>query len=311
MNQAASTDSPASPLAAFSNQLAAIVDQLGASTLGVRGRHRQGLASGTLWRPGIVVTSAHVFRRTPAALTLVADGARELDATLVGIDSSTDIAVFRLADDTLAAATLGDGSGVKAGSLAIAVGRSSHGELTASYGIVNRVSGPWETWLGGHVDRLIRLDGGIYDGLSGGPVADASGAVIGIATAALSRSYGIVVPASTVSRVVDALLAKGHVARPFLGIGAQPVPLRKAGAPDAVGLLITSLVAGGPAESAGILVGDILASVHGQPASSLAELRFALADQIGKPVVASVVRGGQAIDVSVTVGQWPTERRRC
>jgi len=311
VNQTASTDSSASPLAAFSDALAAVVEQVGASTLGVRGRHRQGLASGTAWRAGILVTSAHVFRRTPAALTLVADGAREIDATLVGIDSSTDLAVFRLADDAVPAAALGDASGIKAGSLAIAVGRSPHAELSASYGVVNRVSGAWETWLGGHVDRLIRLDGGIREGLSGGPVADARGAVIGIATAALSRSYGIVVPASTVSRVVDALLAKGHVARPFLGIGAQPVPLKRAGEPDGVGLLITSLVSGGPADAAGILVGDILASVHGQPASSLAELRFALADQIGKPVVASVVRGGQAIDISVTVGQWPTERRRC
>ena len=81
-------------------------------------------------------------------------------------------------------------------------------DLTASYGIVNRTSGPWETWLGGQLDRLIRLDGGLYDGLSGGPVADATGHVIGIASAALSRSYGIVVPVGTVDRVVDALAGR-------------------------------------------------------------------------------------------------------
>ncbi len=114
---------------------------------------------------------------------------------------------------------------VRAGHFAIAVGRSGEGDTVASAGVVNRVGGPWQTWLGGAIDRLIRLDGGVYDGLSGAPVADADGAVIGVATAALSRSYGIVVPTSTVARVVDALLAHGRVARPWLGIGAQTVPL--------------------------------------------------------------------------------------
>ncbi len=111
------------------------------------------------------------------------------------------------------------------GHVAIAVGRSGEGDTIASAGLVNRAGGPWQTWLGGPIDRLIRLDGGIYDGLSGAPVADASGAVIGTATSALSRSYGIVVPAATVSRVVDALLAHGRVGRAWLGIGAQTVPV--------------------------------------------------------------------------------------
>ena len=180
---------------------------------------------------------------------------------------------------------------------------------------MNRTSGPWETWLGGQLDRLIRLDGGVYEGLSGGPVADASGAVFGMATAALSRSYGIVVPASTVSRVVDAFLAKGHVTRAFLGIGAQPVPLENARGPGesgaGVGLLITALVSGGPAAAAGLLVGDILVSIDGTPVASLPDLRVTLAGQIGKAVTVSVLRGGQAREVSLTVGQWPTQRHHC
>ena len=309
------SDAAANPLAALSSSLASIVESVGASTLGVHGRHRHGLASGVMWRSGILVTVAHVFRRTPATVSVVAEDGRELNAALVGIDSSTDIAVFRLVDDSVPAATLGDASSIKAGNLAIAVGRSPQGDLTASYGLVNRTSGPWETWLGGQVDRLIRLDGGIYDGLSGGPVADASGAVFGIATAALSRTYGVVVPASTVSRIADALLTKGHVTRAFLGIGAQPVPLTNSRGPDepggGVGLLITSLVSGGPADTAGILVGDIFVSVDGKPASSLPDLRVALAEQIGKPVTVSMVRAGQRKEVSLTVGQWPTQTHHC
>jgi len=308
-------DAAPNPLAALSSSLAGLVESVGASTLGVQGRHRRALASSVVWQSRILVTAAHVFRRTPTTVSVVADGGRELNAALVGMDASTDIAVFRLDDDSVPAATLGDASAIKPGHLAIAVGRSAQGDLTASYGIVNRKSGPWETWLGGQLDRLIRLDGGVYDGLSGAPVADASGAVFGMATAALSRSYGIVVPASTVSRIVDALLAQGHVARAFLGIGAQPVPLESARGPDAsgagVGLLITALVSGGPAAAAGLLVGDILVSIDGTPVSSLPDLRVTLAGQIGKAVTVSVLRGGQAREVSLTVGQWPAQRHHC
>jgi serine protease Do len=311
------TDNPGTnPLIAISDSLAAIVDGVGKSTVAVCGRRRE-VASGVVWRPGVLVTVAHVFRRAPAAISLVAEGGRGLDAALIGIDSTTDIAVFRLPDESVATAETGDASSVRAGHLAIAIGRGSAGDLTASYGLVNRTGGAWQTWLGGHIDRLIRLDGGVYDGLSGGPVADASRSVIGIATSALSRSYGIVVPALTVSRVVEALLIKGHVARAFLGISAQPVPLPRAGGESMaeddrkVGLLITSLAADGPADQAGVLIGDILVSVAGQPAVSLHDVRNALADHIGQQVRVVVLRGGAPTELQLTVGKWPTERQCC
>ncbi len=219
---------PSNPaFAAHSDALAALVERVAASTFAVRGR-RGTLATAVVWQPGLVVTAAHVFRRAPAAITLVGAEGQSVEATLVGLDSSTDIALFRLAvtDGTaFPPVVTGDAAGVRAGHVVVAVGRSGEGDAIASSGIVNRAAGPWQTWLGGSLDRLIRLDGGVYDGLSGAPVADARGAVIGLATAALSRSYGIVVPTSTVARVVAALLANGHVARPWLGIGAQPVPV--------------------------------------------------------------------------------------
>jgi S1-C subfamily serine protease len=297
-------------LQARSEAVAAIVERVGVSTLAVIGR-RDAVASGVAWRPGLVVSAAHAFRRTPAAATLVGAGGDQLEATLVGIDSSTDIALFRLVDEAaVAPATLRDAAALKAGHTVIAVGRSGDGDVVASQGIVNRASGPWQTWLGGHVDRLLRLDGGVYDGLSGGPVADARGGVVGIATAALSRSYGIVVPASTVTRVVDALLAHGRVARAWLGIGAQSVPL-PATALGAFGLLVTSLVGGGPAQKAGLMVGDILFSAAGQAAADLRQLRDALAAHIGQRVELGVLRGGTPLDVQATVGEWPLERRWC
>ena len=298
------------PLRAHSDRLAAIVERVGASTVAVLGR-RSAVSSGIAWRPGLVVTAAHVFRRTPAAVTLVAAGGRELAATLVGIDSPTDLALFRLADEgavpPLAAATP---AAVQAGHLAIAIGRGAEGDTIASAGIVNRVGGPWQTWLGGPIDRLIRLDGGVYDGLSGAPVADASGDVVGTATSALSRSYGVVVPAATVSRVVDALLAHGRVARAWLGIGAQAVPLpADASSPGQGGLLVTSLAAGGPAEKAGMRIGDIIVRAAEGAAANLRELRTALAAHVGQSVTLAVLRGGQPLELRTEVGEWPHERR--
>lgn len=303
---------PADPLRAHSDRLAGIVDAIGAATVAVLGR-RGALASGCAWRPGLVVTAAHVFRRTPAALTVVDGSGTSRGATLVGIDSSTDVALFRLADQgALALLPAAAAAPVRAGHFAVAVGRSGEGDTIASAGIVNRVGGPWQTWLGGSIDRLIRLDGGVYEGLSGAPVADADGAVIGIATAALSRSYGIVVPATTVSRVVDALLANGRVARPWLGIGAQPVPLPESAigaGEEKSGLLVTSLAAGGPAERAGLLIGDIIVRAAESAAANLRELRQALAAHVGGNVALAVLRGGAPVHLQTSVGEWPGERR--
>ena len=313
MNENNTQSAAATPLVAHSTAIAAIVDRLGAATVAVRGRHGS-VASGVVWQDGLVVTAAHVFRRPPANVTLIGAAGKSIEAALVGVDASTDIAVFRVAGEHgLATIVPGDAAGVRAGHFAIAVGRSIEGDLIASAGMVNRAAGEWQTWLGGSLDRLIRLDGGVYDGLSGAPVADASGDVIGIATSALSRSYGVVVPASTVSRTVAALLANGHVARPWLGIGAQPVPLpATAGASAAgAGLLISSLAPGGPAERAGLLIGDIVVRAAGQAATDLRALRGALAAHVGKSAALSVLRGGAAKEVQVEVGEWPAERRCC
>jgi serine protease Do len=297
--------------AAFSAALADAVERLGPSTLAVPGRGRGALASAVVWRPGIVVTVAHVFRRAPATLELLGPHGRTLAASAVGLDPSTDLAVFRLADAAAApAAPTTDGAQVRTGALALLVGRSARGEASASFGLVNQAGGEWRSWLGGRLDRLIRLDGGVHPGLSGGPVADAEGRVFGIASAALSRHYGIVVPGSTVDTVVDALLAGGRVARAFLGISAQPVDTGSAEAPSQ-GLLITGLVPGGPAAQAGLLVGDILLAADGQSVDSLHALRHALAGHVGQAVPVSVLRGGVPTTLSLTVGEWPQRTHRC
>ena len=304
-----STSSAHGGLAAYSDALAALVERTGASTFGIADRHRGSLASATLWRRGVVVTVAHPFRRAPDSLALVTAGAGRVAAALIGADTTTDLAAFRVDEIAAPAATLGDAAIIRVGELVTAVGRAGDGELSASHGMVNRVAGPWQTWLGGSLDRMVRLDGGIHAGMSGGPVASAAGLVFGIATSALSRSHGIVIPSDTVDRVLDELLAKGHVARAYLGIAAQPVEVRGEDGAVTTGLLITGLAEGGPSELSGLLVGDIILQIDGVPMSGFSELRQALSGKVGTKAQALIRRGGETKTVPLSVGEWPAKPR--
>jgi S1-C subfamily serine protease len=294
-------------LDALSDALADLVDRTAPSVLALRGRGGRAIAAATVWRDGtLAVTAAHALRHSPAAVTLVGAGGVTVDATVVGTDASTDLALLRL-PESRPAIGLGDATAVRAGQIVVAVGRAGDGDPVASWGLVNRASGPWQTWLGGQIDRLIRLDGGLYEGLSGAPLVDAQGCVVGIGSAALLRSYGIVVPAPTVERIVDVLLAQGHVGRGFLGIAAQPATLPDGGG----GLLVTALRPDGAAQRGGLMVGDLIVRVGVSAVPTLQALRAALAGQPGRPVDIELMRGGVAQTLPVVVDEWPRQHRPC
>src|SRR5262249_22247547 len=148
-----------------------------------------------------------------------------------------------------------------------------------------------------------RLDLTLYPGSSGGAVINTSGEVIGIATSALSRIAGLAIPASTIDRVVDEILARGRVSRGYLGVGLQPVEL-----PDhRQSLIVLSLEPCGPAARAGVLTGDIVTALGGTAVGDTDDVQLALERHaVGGVVEIDVLRGGQARKVAVVVG----ERRR-
>lgn len=298
-----------STLASFSNELAKLVEDFQPYVVAVHARGHYP-SSGVVWRPGIIVTADHTIRREEDLQVTLPDGKRA-DAVLAGRDPGTDLAALKVEGLGSAAAQTGGGDAVKAGELALILGRSPDSGPNASLGVISAVSGPWRTWRGGRLDNYIRLDATMFPNSSGGAVVDVRGRLLGIATSALSRIAGLAIPASSVNRVLDVLVAKGHVPRGYLGIGAQPV-----GIPEALranlsltaksGIMVVKVEAGGPADKAGMLLGDILVSLGDAPLEDFEDLQ-SISDSgiIGKQVKARVIRAGAIQELTVTVGERP------
>ncbi len=300
------------PLLSFSNELAAVVERFGPAVFAIQS-HPRAASSGVLWRPGLIVTAEHALRRDDDVHVITPLG-EQVKAEVAGRDPGTDIAVLKIPENG------GDvveqfATEARPGNLALAIGRSRGGALTASLGVVSSVQGPWQTWRGGRLDRHVRLDLTVYPGSSGGAVIDAGGRVIGIATAALSRTAPVAVPLETVNRVVDSILAHGTVRRGFIGLGLQPIALpdhlkAKLNLQQSRGLIVVSVHPGGPAETAGAMIGDVLVELAGKPVGDTEDVQQALdSGSVGTNVAARVIRGGSPIDLQVTIGQRP--RRSC
>jgi S1-C subfamily serine protease len=303
-----SSSSPEMPsaLLALSNNLADVVEQVGHSVVTVQGRSRLS-SSGVHWRSRIVVTADETIKRSEDITVTLPDG-RTVPATLVGRDPSTDIAVLKLQDVELPVAEIGEASLLKVGHVVLAVGRSSESGLSASMGVVSAISGSWRSSYGGLIDQFVRLDLNLYPNLEGGPLVEASGRVVGITVSGPRRTV-ITIPASTINRVVDQLLAKGHIARGYLGLGMQPVRLPETlkntlNLSSLGGVIVINVESDGPADKSGVLIGDVLVAIDGTPVSDTSDIQVMLGSQtVGKTLNVQIVRGGTLVEVALTVGE--------
>ena len=284
------------------SSLADTVERLAASVVGFATRRNRG--SGVLWRDGVVVGSASALWRLLDVSLVLPDG-EQVQGTVRGADAGTDLAAVSFTSGNLPVAERAEAASPRVGDFVCAVGRDPSGLTHASFGHVGMVAGAWRTWRGGRVDRLIRLDGGLYPGLDGAPVADASGQVLGVASSAFSRHHGVVLPVATVDRVLEQLLAHGRVKQGYVGIAVQPVRAALDG--EAVdGLLVSSVADDGPAARGGLLVGDVIVTVGDSAVSSLEAFRAAL--QVGTRVALRVARGGKGHELSLEVAERPSTR---
>lgn len=287
-----------------SSDLPDAVERIAASVVGLATRRHAG--SGLLWRSGVALGSASALWRASKVAVVLPDG-EQVGGEVRGLDGGTDLAAVSFDSGAMPVAVRAADAAPRIGDFVFAVARKPSGLTQASFGHVGAVAGEWRTWRGGRVERLIQLDGGLYPGFDGGPVADAAGRVLGIASSAFSRHHGVVLPAATVDRVLDQLLAHGHVQQGYLGIAAQPVRATLDGQP-VDGLLVSSVADDGPAARGGLKVADVIVKIDGQPVGSLDALRGVL--QPGAQVRVQVSRGGQAVELTLDVAQRPGSRCR-
>src|SRR5271166_5493698 len=293
---------------AISSHGATLAEQTGKAIVAVDAGHRVA-ASGVHWKPGIIVTASHLVRRADEVGVILPDGSR-VEATVAGRDSTTDLAAVRI-ESSATLATLPFSSEAQVGELVLAVARSGRGELSASAGIVARIGGPWRTWRGGQVDRLLRPDVRLYPGQSGSALVNGRGELLGVNSSVLASESVITLPTETVDRVLKELLERGHVAQPYLGIAMQEVPLPQewrasAGSDQEHGLLIMHVAPDGPAKRAGINLGDLIVGADAQPVHGFRHFYHTLAlKRPGEVVTLRVLRAGNAIEAEVSLGDRP------
>jgi S1-C subfamily serine protease len=296
-----------SMLETISNEFAAAAEKVGGSVVAVHAR-RWMPTSGIEWKKGVIVTVHHGVQRDEDIKVLL-PGGHAVSAKLAGRDPSTDIAVLRIEDGSSGAPQLGDSTSLRLGHLVLALGRTRRGDLVASSGIIGGISGEWRSRRGGQIDQHIRLDLALYPGFSGGPLLDAKGEVVGINTRGFGHGRAVTVPVATVNRVVKELLEKGHIARPYLGIAMQPVEVpenmcSKLPAETRAGLLVMHVENGGPAERAGVLLGDVLFEWGGKTVEHVDAIQDSLATaKVGDVLQIRVIRAGEIKPVSVTLGE--------
>jgi S1-C subfamily serine protease len=291
-------------LDAYSAAVITVVQQVLPSVASLRIRSRFGDGAGSasvLTGDGFLLTSAHVVEGVSTVVAAFADGS-EVTADVVGRDAFSDLAVLRARAEVPSPVTLGDASRLQVGQLVVAVGNplGLAGSVTA--GIVSALGRSLPTRQGRVVDEVIQTDAALNPGNSGGVLADSLGRMIGVNTAVAGIGVGLAVPINeTTQRIISALMTSGRVRRAWLGIAGSQAPLppalvKKLGRRD--GLRVAQVIAGSPADSAGLRPGDILVAVGGTSLGSSTELqRRMVEDAIGRRVEITVWRNGALVDV--------------
>ncbi|WP_240630239.1 S1C family serine protease [Specibacter cremeus] len=269
------------------------------------GRSTLGSGSAVVFtEDGYMLTNAHVVAGAYAGRASFADGTgTEVD--IIGSDALSDLAIVRARTTAPTPATLGDAEALRVGQLVIAVGNplGLAGSVTA--GVVSGLGRSIPTRSGRSrrvIEDVIQTDAALNPGNSGGALADTRGRVVGINTAVAGAGLGLAVPINaTTRRIISALLSDGLVRRAYLGVVSTPVALSPAVAHrtgQRQALRAVEVIAGSPAEEAGLKAGDVVLSAGRRPVASAQSLQKLLfSDAIGVPLPITVLRSGAAVDV--------------
>lgn len=307
----ADTDPASALLDAYSQAVISVVERVSPSVINVR-RGRSG-GSGVIVAPdGYALTNAHVVDGAQEVAVTLESGA-ELTARVVGIDSATDLAVIRILGSGLPAAELAETESLRVGQLVIAIGDPLGFHSTVTTGVVSALGRSLSAKDGRLIENVIQTDAALNPGNSGGPLVDTHAKVVGINTAIIPTAQGIcfAIPAATARLVAGMLIRDGRVRRAYLGIGGAATPIgrqlaNELGITNTSGIRVLEVVAGGPAQRAGLHVRDLIVTIDGAPIATLSDLqRNLVADRIGRSVELAYVRFGELHRTTVT----PAEAR--
>lgn len=264
---------------------------------------------------GYIITNYHVIESASSIKVTLYDGT-SYDAQLIGYDESNDVAVLKIDAKDLTPVTIGDSSNLNVGDSVIAIGNPL-GELTFSLtsGAVSALDR--EVTMSNNVTmELIQTDCAINSGNSGGALFNLYGEVIGITNAKYSGSsgsgasidnIGFAIPINSVRSIVDSIIEKGYVAKPYIGVMVSDVSDEAISYGTPAGAAVASVTEGGPAEKAGLQANDIITAVDGKAISGKSDLSSIIADHAaGDKLTLSVYRQGQTLTVTVTVGEQTT-----
>jgi S1-C subfamily serine protease len=274
------------------------------------GRRAEGSGSAVAITPdGFLLTSAHVVQGSAGGTASFTDG-RELDMEVVGTDPLSDLAVIRVRASDLNEGELGDADALRVGQLVVAVGNplGFSGSITA--GVISALGRALPARAGSAtriVENVIQTDAALNPGNSGGALADGRGRVVGVNTAVAGIGLGLAVPINaTTRRIIAALMSEGRFRRAYLGIAGGPRPLpprvaRTVEPPREAGVEVVEVVAGSPADRAGLRPEDLILDVDGAPVSSARDLQRLMGQElIGRPLEIRVVREGRLLSLSAT-----------
>jgi S1-C subfamily serine protease len=291
---------------AYSKAVMGAVDRVGPAVVhlkveGPSGRGR-GSGSGVVVAPdGLVLTNSHVVHGA-ARIEIATQDGQTIAGRVLGDDPDTDLALVRAdAAVSLPAARLGDSQRLRPGQLVVAIGNPLGFECTVTAGVVSALGRSLRAQSGRLIDDLIQTDAALNPGNSGGPLVTPAGEVVGINTAVILGAQGIcfAVASNTARVVLGQLIRHGRVRRAILGVAGQRTSIprrlvRRNNLVQEFGVMVLEVVADGPAARAGLLVGDVVLGLGGQPVTGVDDLLKLLSgDQVGRTVVMSVLRGGE------------------
>jgi S1-C subfamily serine protease len=292
-----SNPATSAPLQQPSDALADVVARATPSVVAVHSPRSR--SSGFFWRPDLIVTADEALAED-GDISVALPGGESVGAALVGRDPTTDIALLRIDRRDVPVAAL-EASPLRVGAFALAVGAQNGAPIAAS-GIVAIVGGAWRSLRGGEIDARIELDLSLRRNGEGSLALDASGRAFGMVVFG-PRRRALVIPAQTIERVAANLESHGRIARGYLGLGLRPTKLDGDGGS---GLIVMNVMLSGPGTVAGLRQGDIIVKWEDRPVQDVRTLLRALGpDSVGKAVKLSLLRAGQPMEVTLTIGERP------